>query len=149
MKYLDICEIFYSLQGESSYMGRPCVFIRLAGCNLNCSYCDTVYSHAKGTKMSFEQILKSVSRYPVKLVELTGGEPLIQEESTALMQTLLESGYTVLLETNGTIYLDEVPLDVIKIVDIKCPGSGEGLSFQFANLKLLAAHDEIKFVISN
>jgi len=99
--------------------------------------------------MSFEQILKSVSRYPVKLVELTGGEPLIQEESTALMQTLLESGYTVLLETNGTIYLDEVPLDVIKIVDIKCPGSGEGLSFQFANLKLLAAHDEIKFVISN
>jgi 7-carboxy-7-deazaguanine synthase len=99
--------------------------------------------------MSFEEIISEVSQYPAKLVELTGGEPLWQEESPALMQALLERGYTVLLETNGSLYLDEVPRDVIKIVDIKCPGSSEGGSFQFANLKLLAPHDEIKFVLTN
>lgn len=149
MKHFDICEIFYSLQGESSYMGMPCVFVRLAGCNLRCSYCDTTYSHSRGRMMSFEEIISEVSQYPAKLVELTGGEPLWQEESPALMQALLERGYTVLLETNGSLYLDEVPRDVIKIVDIKCPGSSEGDSFQFANLKLLAPHDEIKFVLTN
>lgn len=149
MKKLEICEIFYSLQGESSYVGMPCVFIRLSGCNLRCSYCDTRYSYQKGTMMDFASIIREVAQYPAKLVELTGGEPLGQDDSVLLMQMLLEQGYTVLLETNGSLHLEEVPQAVIKIVDVKCPGSGVSDSFILQNLKLLQPQDELKFVLTD
>ncbi|MDY0127899.1 MAG: radical SAM protein [Candidatus Cloacimonadaceae bacterium] len=149
MKLLEICEIFYSLQGESSYMGMPCVFIRLSGCNLRCSYCDTKYSYQSGTSMDIASILKEVGRYPARLVELTGGEPLWQDDSNLLMQRLLEQGYTVLLETNGSLCLEEVPKAVVRIVDVKCPGSGHANSFMLWNLKLLQPQDELKFVLTN
>lgn len=149
MKHLEICEIFYSLQGESGYMGMPCIFVRLAGCNLRCRYCDTTYSHAPGKVMSFGEILAKIAIYPARLVELTGGEPLWQEHSPALMDVLLQQGYKVLLETNGAMYIDEVPAEVVKILDVKCPGSGEGGSFQKANLKLMQPWDELKFVLTS
>jgi 7-carboxy-7-deazaguanine synthase len=149
VKLLEICEIFYSLQGESSYMGMPCVFIRLSGCNLRCSYCDTKYSYQSGTSMDIASILKEVGRYPARLVELTGGEPLWQDDSNLLMQRLLEQGYTVLLETNGSLCLEEVPKAVVRIVDVKCPGSGHANSFMLWNLKLLQPQDELKFVLTN
>lgn len=146
---LDICEIFYSLQGESSFQGMPCIFIRLSGCNLRCAWCDTKYSYAKGNLRSIASILKEIALYPSKLVELTGGEPLWQEASIPLMETLLEQGYRVLLETNGSLDLSEVPPDVVKIVDVKCPGSGMGDSFMKHNLLCMNDQDEIKFVLSN
>jgi 7-carboxy-7-deazaguanine synthase len=148
MKQLEICEIFYSLQGESSYMGMPCVFVRLARCNLRCSFCDTRYSYCPGVMHSFEDILQNIRKYPANLVELTGGEPLLQEHSPAFMQELLDVGYKVLLETNGSIYIDEVPREVVKILDVKCPGSAHGDSFQLHNLKLMAPWDELKFVLT-
>ncbi|MCB5265115.1 MAG: 7-carboxy-7-deazaguanine synthase QueE [Candidatus Cloacimonetes bacterium] len=129
MNQLEVCEIFYSLQGESSYMGMPCVFIRLSGCNLRCSWCDTQYSYAKGESCALESIIEQVEQYPCKLVELTGGEPLWQDHSIPLMDMLLERGFTVLLETNGSLYLEAVPKAVVKIVDVKCPGSGVSDSF--------------------
>ena len=149
MKYLEVCEIFYSLQGESSYMGMPCIFIRLSGCNLRCSYCDTAYSYQSGTKMDLAGILSEIAKYPAKLVELTGGEPMWQDNSIPLMQMLLDEGYTVLIETNGSLYLEDVPKDVIKIVDVKCPGSGVSDSFMVWNLRCLQPHDELKFVLTN
>ena len=149
MNYLDVCEIFYSLQGESSYMGMPCIFIRLSGCNLRCSYCDTAYSYESGTKMDFASILSEIAKYPAKLVELTGGEPLWQDNSIPLMQMLLEEGYTLLIETNGSLFLEGIPEDVIKIVDVKCPGSNVSDSFMLPNLKCLQPHDELKFVLTS
>jgi len=146
---LEVCEIFYSLQGESSYMGRPCIFIRLSGCNLRCSYCDTKYSYAEGEFRTLASILSEIEQYPCKLVELTGGEPLWQNDSIPLMHLLLEQGYTVLLETNGSLYLEDVPQAVIKIVDVKCPGSGCPDSFMLWNLKCLEPQDELKFVLTN
>lgn len=146
---LDICEIFYSLQGESTFQGMPCIFIRLSGCNLRCAWCDTQYSHAKGNLRSIASILKEIAQYPCKLVELTGGEPLWQEASIPLMVTLLEQGYRVLLETNGSLDLSEVPPDVVKIVDVKCPGSGMGDSFMKHNLLCISEQDELKFVLTN
>lgn len=130
-------------------MGMPCVFIRLSGCNLRCSYCDTKYSYQSGTSMDIASILKEVGRYPARLVELTGGEPLWQDDSNLLMQRLLEQGYTVLLETNGSLCLEEVPKAVVRIVDVKCPGSGHANSFMLWNLKLLQPQDELKFVLTN
>ncbi len=149
MKTLKVCEIFYSIQGESSYSGMPCIFIRLAGCNLNCNYCDTRYSHTEGETMSIECILKEISHFPTKLLEITGGEPLIQEASIPLMQALLAKGYKLLLETNGSLSIKDVPAEVVKIVDVKCPGSCEGESFLAENLAYLQPHDELKFVLSN
>lgn len=149
MKTLEVCEIFYSIQGESSYSGMPCTFIRLAGCNLDCNYCDTRYSHTEGEMMDIERILKEISHFPTKLLEITGGEPLIQEASIPLMQDLLAKGYKLLLETNGSVSLVDVPAKVVKIVDLKCPGSGEGESFLSENLAYLQPHDELKFVLSN
>lgn len=146
---LSICEIFYSIQGESSYSGMPCIFIRLAGCNLNCSYCDTRYSHAEGKTLSFEEIFEEIEKHPAKLIELTGGEPLCQGASTLLMQELIEKGYRVLLETNGSQPLYKVPREVVKIVDVKCPASGEAQSFLPENLAHLLQHDELKFVLSD
>lgn len=149
MSQVEISEIFYSLQGESTYQGMPCVFIRLSGCNLRCSWCDTKYSHAPGEWLSFDEIVHAISLYPCKLVELTGGEPIWQEASIPLMDRLVDLGYTVLLETNGSLDISEVPDEVIKIVDVKCPGSDCGDSFMKYNLRSLREHDELKFVLTN
>jgi 7-carboxy-7-deazaguanine synthase len=148
---MQITEIYKSLQGESTYAGLPCVFVRLTGCNLRCSWCDTEYSFYGGMKMVPERVFDEVERLtpPGGLVEITGGEPMLQErELVPLMQRLLNSGYKVLLETSGERPLESVPAGVVKIVDVKCPGSGEGDTFRIENLKALTEYDEIKFVIS-
>ena len=147
---MQITEIYKSLQGESTYAGLPCVFVRLTGCNLRCSWCDTEYSFYGGKRMTPEQVLAEVVRLtgPGSLVEITGGEPMLQErELVPLMLHLLDSGYKVLLETSGERPLQDVPAGVIKIMDVKCPGSGEGDTFYAENLESLTAHDEVKFVI--
>ena len=120
---LKINEIFYSIQGESSFNGMPCIFIRLTYCNLRCSYCDTEYAFYEGQDMSIQDIIHEIQRYDCKLVEVTGGEPLMQEECINLMKTLLNKNYQVMLETGGSLPLNEVPKKVIKIVDFKCPSS--------------------------
>jgi 7-carboxy-7-deazaguanine synthase len=148
---MQITEIYKSLQGESTHAGLPCVFVRLTGCNLRCSWCDSEYTFQGGRKMAVEEVLDEVSRLsPSGLVEITGGEPLLQERDVVpLMQHLLEDGYNVLLETSGERPLERVPLDVIKIVDVKCPNSGEGGTFCMENLEALCPRDEIKFVLSS
>ena len=148
---MQITEIYKSLQGESTYAGMPCVFVRLTGCNLRCSWCDTEYSFYGGRKMTPEQVFDEVERLSPApgLVEITGGEPMLQErELVPLMQRMLECGHKVLLETSGERPLDRVPAGVVKIVDVKCPDSGEGDTFNIENLGTLQAHDEVKFVIS-
>lgn len=149
---MQITEIYKSLQGESTYAGLPCVFVRLTGCNLRCTWCDSEYTFQGGRKMSIGEVLDEVSRLsPGKgLVEITGGEPMLQErEVVPLMQTLAQEGYKVLLETSGERPLERVPLDVVKIVDVKCPDSGEGDTFHRENLEALTNHDEVKFVLSS
>lgn len=149
---MQITEIYKSLQGESTYAGVACVFVRLTGCNLRCNWCDSEYTFQGGRKMSIGEVLDEVSRLsPEKgLVEITGGEPMLQErEVVPLMQTLIQGGYTVLLETSGERPLERVPSDVIKIVDIKCPDSGEGDTFCRENLEALTDRDEVKFVLSS
>ncbi|MDP8241652.1 MAG: radical SAM protein [Candidatus Celaenobacter antarcticus] len=147
---MELSEIFYSLQGESSYMGLPCVFVRLAGCNLRCTYCDTQYAYDPEFTLSVEEIIKEVEKYQsVKLVELTGGEPLLQNDSTALMNKLIEKGYTVLLETNNSISLKEVPNEIIKIVDFKTPSSGMSDKMLWDNIQYFHDKDELKFVIAD
>lgn len=147
---LKLAEIFYSIQGESIRAGYPCVFIRLAGCNLRCTYCDTVYAQSGGTHYSIMDILNAVLHYPCRLVEITGGEPLLQDQTPDLVQELLGREYTVLLETNGSIPLDRLDKRCIKIVDVKCPSSGEGHSFTNAVLDgLNVLQDELKFVIAD
>ena len=148
---MQITEIYKSLQGESTYAGLPCVFVRLTGCNLRCSWCDTEYSFYGGKKMTPEQVFEEVVHLSSSgLVEITGGEPMLQErELVPFMQRLLDSGYTVLLETSGERPLEKVPAGVIKIVDVKCPGSDEGDSFRIENLNTLTQRDEVKFVIAD
>jgi 7-carboxy-7-deazaguanine synthase len=149
---LTITEIYKSLQGESTYAGLPCVFVRLTGCNLRCSWCDSEFSFYGGRKMSREEIFSEVSGLSPNggLVEITGGEPMLQErEVVPLMQQLLEGGYLVLLETSGERPLARVPISVIKIVDVKCPNSGEPDTFLIENLEALQRHDEVKFVLSD
>lgn len=147
---LEISEIFYSIQGESSYAGYPCVFVRLAGCNLRCSYCDARYTYEENPQsLSFDRIQGRIEEYPVNLVEITGGEPLLQENSIAFMQRLLDCGITVLLETNGSLPIDAIPPGVIKIIDIKCPDSGMCSHTNWRNMHHLQAHDEIKFVLNS
>ncbi len=149
---LQITEIYKSLQGESTYAGLPCVFVRLTGCNLRCSWCDSEFSFYGGRKMSREEVLGEVTRLSPSggLVEITGGEPMLQErEVVPLMQQLLEDGYKVLLETSGERLLARVPMRVIKIVDVKCPDSGEPDTFALENLEALQPHDEVKFVLSD
>jgi 7-carboxy-7-deazaguanine synthase len=149
---MQITEIYKSLQGESTYAGLPCVFVRLTGCNLRCSWCDTEYSFYGGTKMTPEKVLDGVEQLSPDggLVEVTGGEPMLQEkELVPLMQRLLDSGYKVLLETSGERALEQVPPAVVKIVDVKCPGSNEGDSFRPENLETLTPRDEVKFVINH
>ena len=144
---LKVNEVFYSIQGESTYAGRACVFVRLAGCNLRCIYCDTVYAYEEGEELEIADILDRVASYQCHLVEVTGGEPLIQEETPTLIRRLLEEGYEVLLETNGTQDISRVDVRCVRIVDIKCPSSGEMEKNDLENLSRLTDHDEIKFVI--
>jgi 7-carboxy-7-deazaguanine synthase len=148
---MQITEIYKSLQGESTYAGLACVFVRLTGCNLRCSWCDSEYTFQGGRKMTSDKVRDEVKRLNPNggLVEITGGEPMLQErELLPLMRQLLETGYRVLLETSGERPLERVPAEVIKIVDVKCPDSGEGDTFHVENLEALTAHDEVKFVLS-
>ncbi len=145
---LEISELFFSIQGESSYAGQPCVFIRLAGCNLRCSYCDAGYTYEEaGSLKDISKILAFVAQYPGFPVEITGGEPLLQENVYRLMDELLAAGRRVLLETNGSIGLEKVPTGVVKIMDVKCPGSGMSEHLLKDNLGLLGPGDELKFVL--
>ena len=149
---MQIIEIYKSLQGESSYAGLPCVFVRLAGCNLRCVWCDIEYTFKGGSRMSQQEVEADVHRLsPGKgLVEITGGEPMLHErELIPLMESLLASGYKVLLETSGERPLAKVPAAVVKIADVKCPDSGEGGTFLPENLDALSEHDELKFVIAS
>ena len=146
---LTVNEIFYSVQGESTYAGRPCVFVRLTACDLRCSWCDTPYAFYEGSKHSLEQVLEQVDRFACPLVEVTGGEPLLQEDVYSLMQRLLDRGQTVLLETGGHRSTARVPGGVVTILDVKCPGSGESGKNDWSNLDRIRPHDEVKFVVKD
>jgi len=150
-----IAEIFKSIQGEGSRAGLPCVFVRLTGCNLRCTWCDTAYAFYGGTKMSVDDVRERVREHAdkgtsrISLVEITGGEPLLQPETPELAAKLLADGYTVMIETSGERFVGGLPRDIIKIVDVKCPDSGEPDTFDMANLNAIDDKDEIKFVISS
>lgn len=146
---IKVNEIFYSIQGESSYAGRPCAFIRLTGCNLRCAYCDTQYAYEEGTWLEIPEIVRRVGAFDCRLVEITGGEPLIQEQTPELIGTLLDQAFTVLLETNGSQDIGVVDERCIRILDIKCPSSGESKKNHLKNLKKMTPHDEIKFVVGS
>ena len=146
---LTINEIFYSIQGEATRSGEPCVFVRLTACDLRCSWCDTPYAFYEGTKRSIDDVVAAVEEHRCPLVEITGGEPLLQEDVYPLMNALLERGFTVMLETGGHRPIARVPKDVIKIMDVKCPGSGESDQNHWENLDDLTKHDEVKFVVKD
>jgi len=160
LKQMFITEIFKSIQGEGTRAGLPCIFVRLTGCNLRCTWCDTAYAFHGGKKMPLEEVLGRVDELAgrstgtpatgvsVPLVELTGGEPLLQEEVYALAEKLLAADYTVMIETSGERYAGRLPREVIKIMDVKCPDSGEADTFETRNLEVLDAKDEVKFVLS-
>jgi 7-carboxy-7-deazaguanine synthase len=144
---LTINEIFHSIQGESTHTGRPCVFVRLTACDLRCSWCDTPYAFTEGQKMTLDDVVERVEEYGCDLVEITGGEPLLQSDVYPLMEQLLASGKTVMVETGGHRSIKDVPSDVIRIVDVKCPGSGESEQNHWENMDLVTPQDEVKFVI--
>jgi 7-carboxy-7-deazaguanine synthase len=146
---LTVNEIFHSIQGESTHAGEPCVFVRLTACDLRCRWCDTAYAFHDGRKMSVDEVVADVESRQCNIVEVTGGEPLLQADVYPLMQRLLDKGKTVLLETGGHRSIAEVPEGVIRIVDVKCPGSGEAEKNDWTNLALLTAKDEVKFVIAD
>ncbi|MEP6600809.1 MAG: 7-carboxy-7-deazaguanine synthase QueE [Nitrospirota bacterium] len=146
---MRITEIFFSIQGESSYAGLPCVFVRFTGCPLRCGWCDTAYAFYEGTERSLESILNEVAHYDCRLVEITGGEPLAQAEAHGLITALADRGYTVLIETSGAIDLAPVDPRAILIMDLKCPGSSMEDRNRWSNLSLLKPHDEVKFVIKD
>ena len=152
---MHITEIFKSIQGEGTRAGLPCIFVRLTGCNLRCTWCDTAYAFHGGKKMSVDEVLERVAELSgegdrhLGLVELTGGEPLLQEEIYPLAERLLAAGYTVMIETSGERFIGRLPKQVIKIVDVKCPDSGEADTFDMRNLAELSGEDEVKFVISS
>lgn len=146
---LTINEIFYSIQGESTRAGSPCVFVRLTACDLRCTWCDTPYAFYEGTKRSIAEVVAEVESYGCPLVEITGGEPLLQDDVYPLMERLLAGGHTVMLETGGHRSIAAVPPGVIKVMDVKCPGSGESEKNDWRNLDLLAPQDEVKFVIQD
>lgn len=146
---LTVNEIFHSIQGESSWAGLPCVFVRLTACDLRCSWCDTPYAFTEGRKRSVDDVIDEVERYGCPLVEITGGEPLLQADVYPLMERLLARGRTVLLETGGHVSLERVPSDVVKVMDIKCPASGESHRTDWANLERLSVCDEVKFVVQD
>ncbi len=145
---IKVNEIFYSIQGESTYAGLPCVFVRLTGCNLRCRYCDTQYVFEQGERLTLSEIQQKVSRYDCNLIEITGGEPLLQSRVVDLSRNFIEEGKTVLIETNGTQNIDQLPEPVVRIMDIKCPGSGESHKTDWDNINRLRASDNVKFVIS-
>jgi 7-carboxy-7-deazaguanine synthase len=148
---MQVTEIYKSLQGESSYAGMPCIFVRLTGCNLRCNWCDSEYTFTGGRKMTVEEVEREVGKLaPVQLVEITGGEPMLQEEEVLeLMRRLLAASYDLLLETSGERPLERVPKEVVKIVDVKCTHSGEAGTFRMENLEALTPRDEVKFVLSD
>ncbi len=144
---LTVNEIFYSIQGESTRAGQPCVFVRLTACDLRCSWCDTPYAFSEGRKRSLDEVVAEVVEFRCPLVEVTGGEPLLQADVYPLMERLLAAGLTVLLETGGHRSIAGVPAGVVAIVDVKCPGSGEADRVDWENMTRLRPHDEVKFVI--
>jgi len=146
-KEMVVTEIFKSIQGESSYVGLPCIFIRLTGCNLRCHWCDTAYAFYGGNQMTIDEVLRRVRELGCKLVEITGGEPLLQKDIHPVAAQLVAEGYRVLIETSGERFVGNLPREVVKVVDVKCPGSGESEKFCFENLAALEPKDEIKFVI--
>ena len=146
---LTVNEIFHSIQGESTHAGRPCVFVRLTACDLRCRWCDTPYAFHEGRKMSLDEVMADVEARGCDVVEVTGGEPLLQPDVYPLMQRLLDSGKTVLIETGGHRSIADVPAGVIRIMDVKCPGSGESAHNNFDNLAHLTRQDEVKFVIAD
>ena len=146
---LTINEIFHSIQGESTHAGRPCVFVRLTACDLRCSWCDTPYAFHEGHKVELDDVVRQVDAFHCETVEITGGEPLLQADLYPLMERLLARGYRVLLETGGHRSIADVPAGVIRVVDVKCPGSGEAEKNHWPNLEVLRPHDEVKFVIKD
>jgi 7-carboxy-7-deazaguanine synthase len=146
---LKVNEIFHSIQGESSYAGLPCVFVRLTGCNLRCTYCDTPYAYEEGSIMEVSDIFTQIVPHKTRLVEITGGEPLLQPETPVLIESLIEDGYEVLLETNGTLDIGGVDPRCVRIVDVKCPSSGMAEKNDMGNLARLSGKDELKFVLGD
>lgn len=146
---LLVNEIFHSIQGESLHSGRPCVFVRLTGCNLRCTYCDTTYAYEEGTRFKIDKILGTVQKYGCSLVEVTGGEPLLQPQTPELIDRLLSIGHEVLLETNGSLDISPINPECIKIVDVKCPSSGASEENRIENFSFLTDRDELKFVIGD
>lgn len=146
---LTVHEIYLSVQGESTHVGRPCVFVRLTACDLRCVWCDTPYAFTGGKKMSIDEVVGAVGERGCPLVELTGGEPLLQAEAIPLMQRLLDDGFEVLVETGGHLPIDRLPKGVHAIMDVKCPGSGEAAKMHWPNLDALSKDHEVKFVIAD
>lgn len=146
---MRVAEVFFSIQGESTWAGRPCVFVRLAGCELRCTYCDTPYARDGGEAMSVGAIVERCLQWPCRLVEITGGEPLLQEACPALARALLEAGFTVLVETSGALPVHILPPEAIRIMDLKCPGSGMADRNDWTNVDALTGRDEVKFVIGD
>lgn len=146
---LKINEIYYSIQGESSFTGLPCIFIRLTYCNLRCSYCDSEYTFYNGEDMSIKDIINKVKQYPCKLVQVTGGEPLFQKNCIILLRALVKEQYKILLETSGSLSIQDVPKEVINIIDFKCPSSKMQKKNLWDNLDYVKSNDQIKFVIGN
>lgn len=146
---MRVNEIYLSIQGESSYMGRPCVLVRLTGCDLRCTYCDTEYAFTEGEEVSSDEMFSIVEKLGVNLVEITGGEPLLQKDVFPFIDRLIESGFEVLVETSGCVPVKKLNKKAVKIMDIKCPSSGESAKNDWRNLDYLQPHDEIKFVIGD
>jgi 7-carboxy-7-deazaguanine synthase len=146
---MRITEIFFSIQGESSHAGRPCVFVRLTGCNLRCRWCDSEYTFTGGEQLALDDVIARVKAYGCNLVEITGGEPLAQREAFELIRRLCDDGFEVLIETSGSIDIAPVDRRAKLILDVKCPGSGEEAKNRWSNLDILRPHDELKFVIAD
>ena len=146
---LTITEIYKSVQGESTWVGLPCIFVRLTGCNLRCVWCDTEYAFYGGKRKTVRELVEACAALDCPVVELTGGEPLLQRHCATLAQALLDRGFTVLCETSGSLPIDRLPADVIKIMDLKCPGSGEAEKNDWSNIEKLSPRDEVKFVIAS
>lgn len=146
---MKVNEIFFSIQGESTYAGLPCAFVRLAGCNLRCSYCDTTHAYDKGDEKTLDVVVEALTAYPTKLVEVTGGEPLLQPETPALLTALADRGKSVLIETNGSVSLEGIDPRATVIMDVKCPGSGMSDRVMWDNIGLLRPRDEVKFVLTD
>ena len=146
---MKVCEIFASIQGESTYAGLPCVFVRLTGCNLRCAYCDTTYAYEEGREMSEGEVLQAVQAYGIRLVEITGGEPLMQRDTFPLATKMLDSGFSVLIETNGSLDIKALDKRAVVIMDIKTPKSGMFGKMALGNLDLLKENDELKFVVAD